>query len=463
VSAVDGATPAIAGAAQVIQRPDPSLDVGDLRGPIELMTDAARAAADDAGAAGLLAKVDWIGVVGGFWSFTNPAQVIGARIGSPDAATALTALSGTSPQELVALAAERIASGEIDVALIVGGEARASTIRLQRAGDEPTWCRDPGTGAPERVADFPAEMVQEARDIGGPPVVYALLEDSLRRASGATADQHLDRIAELWERFSAVAATNPYAWDRTPHDAASIRTPTPRNRMISSPYPKAMVANNTVDMGSALLLCSVDAARAAGVSRDRMVFPQACTTSHETWQLAERRLLHGVPALATAGRAALAAAGLTLDDISHVDLYACFPSIVQMSAAALGFDLARQLTVTGGLGFAGSPIANSSGHAIAAMVPLVREGGHGLVHANGGFATKHAFGIYSAHPPAAYRSLDCNDDVDHDARPTGPADAGSLTDTEEASTLVYDREGPSHTVSSMMSADGHRTFLRTEL
>jgi acetyl-CoA C-acetyltransferase len=272
-------------------------------------------------------------------------------------------------------------------------------------------------------------------------------------------DDHRDHIAELWARFNEVAVNNPYSWDRRKYDAAAIREPGPDNRMISFPYPKAMVANNKVDLATAVLMCSVDAARAAGVSLDRLVFPRACTSSHETWSVTERRALHEAPALAAAGRAALTAAGLGIGDIEHVDLYACFPSIVQMSAAALGLDLQRPLTVTGGLGFAGAPMANSSGHAIASMGPLVREGGHGLVHANGGCATKHAFGIYSTEPPDHFRYLDCSDDVDHQARPAAsgePADEGA----EEASTVVYDREGPSYTVTSQLYADASRRFLK---
>lgn len=448
------------GAAQVIQRPDPTIDFADLRGPYELMLDATRYAADDAGAARLLKQVDWIGVVGGFWSFPNPAQVIAEKIGSPDAGTCITMLSGSAPQELVSLAAQRIANGELEVALIVGGEARATTERLKRAGEDPPWCREPGVGTPERVSDFPDEMIVETLELGGPAVFYALFEDSLRRSLGKSVEEHRDDIAKLWAAFNEVAVANPFAWDRTPYDVAAIREPSPDNRMVAFPYTKSMVAFNVVDMATAILICSVDAARAAGVPLDRMVFPRACTASHETWSVTERRRLHETPALVTAGRAALAAAGLDIDDIDHVDLYACFPSIVQMSAKALGLSLDRRLTVTGGLGFAAAPIANSSGHAIAAMVPLLREGGAGLVHANGGCATKHAFGIYSAQPPEQFRYIDCNDGVDHEARPPGPSD---VTDDgiEEASTIAYDRNGPTHTVTSVLLADDRRRFVKT--
>jgi acetyl-CoA C-acetyltransferase len=457
---VDPRTPAIVGAAQVIQRPDPSIDFTDLRGPYELMLDAGRAAAADAGAEPLLKKLDWIGVVGGFWSFQNPAQVLGERLGSPDAGNCLTMMSGSAPQDLVSLASQRIANGELEVALIVGGEARATTERLKRAGEEPPWLRELGEGSPERVADFPDEMIVETLELGGPAVFYALFEDSLRRSLGRSVDEHRDEIAKLWARFNEVAVANPYAWDRTPMDAATIREPSPSNRMVAFPYTKSMVAFNVVDMATAVVVCSVEAARAAGVALDRMVFPRACTSSHETWSVTERRHLHEAPALVTAGRAVLDAAKLTIDEIEHIDLYACFPSIVQMSASALGLSLERPLTVTGGLGFAAAPIANSAGHAIAAMVPLVREGGPGLVHANGGCATKHAFGIYSTTPPEQFRYLDCNDQVDRQARPHGGTD-DHAAGTEEASTVSYDRNGPTFTATAVLLPDERRVFVKT--
>jgi acetyl-CoA C-acetyltransferase len=310
------------------------------------------------------------------------------------------------------------------------------------------------------VSDFPDEMIVETLELGGPVVFYALFEDSLRRALGQSVEEHRDHLAALWARFNEVAVANPYSWDRRRYDATTIRDAAPDNRMISFPYTKAMVANNKVDMASAVLMCNLHTARSAGVSLDRLVFPRAGTTSHETWSVTQRRTLHESPALAAAGSTALVAAGLNIDDIEHVDLYACFPSIVQMSAAALGLGLDRTLTLTGGLGFAGAPMANSSGHGIAAMVPLVREGSNALIHANGGCATKHAFGVYSATPPDQYRYVDCDDDVDRRARPTG---SGEPTDDgrEEASTVVYDREGPSYVATSRLYDDGTRRFVKS--
>ena len=444
----------IAGAAQIVQRPH-DVDLAAARGPIELMVDAARAASEDAGAPALLQRLGWIGVAGGWFRHRNPAQLVGERIGSPGARTALTTISGTAPQDLLGLAAERISNGELDVALVVGGEARWSYQRLKRSGERPSWTTEEGDGLPETLPGFPSDLLEETRALGSTTAAYALFDDSMRRARGETVDDRRDRVAALWARFSAVAAENPYAWDRTPKTAIEVREASATNRMISFPYTKAMVANNSVDMSSALLLCSVDAALGAGVARERLVFPHVVASSHETWKVVSRQCLHGVPALATAGRAALHHVGLAPDDIAHVDLYACFPAIVEMSAAALGLDTERPLTLTGGLGFAGAAIGNAVGHSIAAMVSRAREGGYGLVHGNGGNATKHSFAVYSNEPPKAFARLDCQAMVEHHERTELPEDWTGEASVE-AATVVYDREGPSHVLAGVLSKEGAR-------
>jgi acetyl-CoA C-acetyltransferase len=98
----------------------------------------------------------------------------------------------------------------------------------------------------------------------------------------------------------------------------------------------------------------------------------------------------------------LALAGVGVDDLAHVDLYSCFPSAVEIAAAEIGIRTDRELTVTGGLSFAGGPWNNYVMHSIATMTGRLRDdpGALGLVTANGGYITKHAFGVYSTEPPA---------------------------------------------------------------
>ncbi len=90
--------------------------------------------------------------------------------------------------------------------------------------------------------------------------------------------------------------------------------------------------------------------------------------------------------------------------MDYVDLYSCFPSAVQVAATELGLpvdDPARPLTVTGGLTFAGGPWNNYVAHSIATMAGLLtaNPGRRGLITANGGYLTKHSFGVYGTEPP----------------------------------------------------------------
>ena len=192
-------------------------------------------------------------------------------------------------------------------------------------------------------------------------------------------------------------------------------------------------------------MCSVDAARAAGAPEDRWVFPLSGADAHDHWYLSERIDLHSSPAVAVAGGRALALAGVGIDDVAHVDLYSCFPSAVQMAAAALGLpcdDPGRSLTVTGGLGFAGGPGNNYVTHSIAAMAEVLRSdpGSLGLVTGLGWYATKHAVGLWSTDPPAAASARPAPAGGGRAPR-RDPAPGHVGPATVETYTVVYDRGG----------------------
>ena len=75
-----------------------------------------------------------------------------------------------------------------------------------------------------------------------------------------------------------------------------------------------------------------------------------------------------------------------------------------MAANELGLptgDPGRPLTVTGGLTFAGGPWNNYVTHSIATMAErlVANPGQRGLITANGGYLTKHSFGVYGTEPP----------------------------------------------------------------
>jgi len=83
--------------------------------------------------------------------------------------------------------------------------------------------------------------------------------------------------------------------------------------------------------------------------------------------------------------------GVTSDDLGHIDLYSCFPTVVQSACDVLdidAFDPSRVPTITGGLTFGGGPGNNYVTHSIASMVDRLRSdsSSQGLVTALAGSA-----------------------------------------------------------------------------
>ena len=468
---IDPRTPVLVGVGQRSQRCD---DPADALEPIGLLTEAARAAGIDAGAPGLLERADTVAVVDVVsWRYPDPGALLARRLDLRNPPTTVTTtVGGNSPQLLLNELAADIGHGDADVVLLGGAECVNTRWRARREpkiwlewtdADDPPCPRVIGDPRPG-TNDY--EMAHAAV---APTLVYPLLETAVRGAAGRGVDEHQARVGELWATFAAVAAGNPNAWSRVAYSPEEIRTPTVDNRMVTFPYTKRMCANIDVDQAAALLLCSYEAAQAAGVSGDRLVFPLSGADAHDHYFFSERWSLAESPAIRAAGFAALDAAGVGVDDVARFDLYSCFPAAVQVALGALdltgplGGD-GRPLTVTGGLAFAGGPANDYPTHAIAAMVEACRTepGSVGLVHALGWYITKHSVGLYSTTPPTSgFRRVAASDtQASIDAGPARtPAGAYEGVATVEATAVAYERDGaPSVAIVSALTPDGRRAL-----
>jgi acetyl-CoA C-acetyltransferase len=451
-------TPVIVGEAQLLQRLD---DLDDAAEPLEMMFTALERAAADAGAPKLLAAADSIHVVRGAWGYGDPGRAIGRRFGAESAETVSTPYGGNYAQACVIDAARAIQAGRQRVVLVVGAENGRSAGQAQRQSRALEETEAPGE--PDRLIDENKPIFHEAelaRGMNSASDVFAIVESAIRANAGESLAENVDRIAALWAGFSEIAQRNPNAWMRNVYTADEIGRAAPNNPMISYPYTRLMNANARVDMAAAVILCSLEAAREAGVPEDKFVFPLAATEAIDTIYLSRRASLHRSPAMQIAGRRALELAGKSIDEIDHVDLYSCFPSSVRVAANELGIADDRPLTVTGGLTFGGGPLNNSTLHAIARMVEVLREdrGSTGLVSANGGWLAKHAFAIYSTQPGSDhFRYENLQDEVD--AVPLRDA----LVDwkgpvTIEAYTVAHRGGDPRIAHVACLTDEGHRTW-----
>lgn len=460
--AIDPRTPVLIGTGQVVQRAE---GIDDARDAVALMGEAITLAAADAGLSSV-PNPDAIRVVSLLsWKYGNPAALIAEDLGLTPRETGLSAMGGNTPQTLVNKASREILAGEADLIILTGGEVTRTRARYAKAGKEPNW----------RTSSVPATLVSEdlvmnmpeerERKIVMPIQIYPLFETALRAQAGHGIDEHQKYISELWSRFSQVAAKNPYAWGQKAYTPEEIRTPSPTNRMVGFPYPKLMNSNNDVDMSAALILCSAAKAESLGVPRDRWIFPQSGSDAHEHPFISNRNHFYDTPAIELAGRRVLELAGLTINDIDIVDLYSCFPSAVQLGAKSLGLDINSQLTRTGGLPFAGGPWNNYVMHAIATVARELRDGvgKTGLVWGNGGYTTKHAFGVYATEPPKNGFTYDYPQDQ-IDALPSrqlaSPAEASDAGETTiEGYSVMHDREGGiERIIATCILSDGRRAW-----
>ncbi len=455
-------TPILVGVAQVEQRVD---DVREGQEPLAMMIDATRLAAEDASCPALLTGANSVRVVRGMWPYANPANAVADAIGNPAAETALTPFGGNCVQSTLNQSALDIRDGIHEVIIITGAECGRSQAKAGRAGVELGWSEVPGT--PDRYIGEDMEMrcpAERGLGMGRPIQMYPMMENHLRYRRGDTIEEQMIRISELWASFSAVAAENPHAWMREAWTAEQLRTISAANRPVSFPYPKLMNSNNNVDQGAALILCSTAKAKALGIPEEKWVYPWAGTDAHDTYFVSNRESMSRSPAIRLAGRRCLELTGLAPTELAFVDVYSCFPVAVQVAAEEIGLDTTRPLTITGGLTFAGGPLNNYVMHSIATMVEKLRgaPGEKGLITANGGYLTKHAFGVYGAEPPATpFQHEDLQPAVD--ATPTREVVAEWTGEaTVESYTVMYKGDELAVGHLTCLTPDGERTWANCE-
>ena len=400
-------TPVLVGVGQITERPGAGATFASRKQPLDLMVEALERAARDSGASAILANIDEIVAVSSFtWHTNDPARLVAERLGL-DVTTSLLGVGGNTPQKFVHDAARRILAGESRCVAVVGAEAMYARLLARREGEELNWVVQPSdVPQPLITPEDPAPLTaaEYGQGLNLPTNVYPLFENARRARLGWTIDEQRDRLGRLWSNFARVAATNPYAWIGDAPSGADIATPSTGNRMVAFPYTKLLMANMPVDMAASYVMTSFEHATSLGVARDRMVFPTCGADANDHWLISDRPQLDDSPAM-RALWTTLNEFGVTSDDLGSIDLYSCFPTVVQSACDVLGidaFDPGRVPTLTGGLTFGGGPGNNYVTHAIASMVERLRADPSqaGLVTALGWFCTKHSWGVYSATPPA---------------------------------------------------------------
>jgi acetyl-CoA C-acetyltransferase len=398
---MDPRTPVIVGVGQVTNRRPHIAHV------LDMLEEVSHAADADAGGH-VLDRIDAVQEVSQIsWRSPAPASLLARRLGIEPRERTVSTVGGSTPQSLVNEACDRIVAGEINGVLIAGCEAFDSVRRATKEGVSDDRGRSDELPPDQTMGDDRSPVCPEelAARLVAPASIYPMFEQALARRDGRAPDEQRVWLGELMAPFTKVAASHPdLSWFPTERTAKELSEISDDNRMVAEPYTKNLNAILQVDMAAAIIVMSMEAAGAAGVPKDQWIFPWAGAKCDDVWFLAQRPHFDRSVALEAVGKAVFPAAGIGVDDVTHIDLYSCFPSAVQMSAEALGIPLddKRGLTLTGGLPYFGGPGNNYVTHSIAMLVGKLRDtygDEKGLVTGISWYCTKMAMGIYGASPP----------------------------------------------------------------
>jgi acetyl-CoA C-acetyltransferase len=453
--------PVIVGVGQLNDRPaDPDDGLG-------LMIAALQAADRDAGG-GWLTALDSLAIVDqiSFRELGNLCEPLATAIGAtPRIAYQAPAPHGDTPIRMLNEAANRIGSGDVSIAAVVGGEAlRTAAGRAKKhAGSDKSYNA-------VRAASLRREPgYAQKHGLAAPVDVYPLYENAGRAAYGQTLTEAQAESAQIWSRMSEVAAGSEGAWITRPVTPEEILTVDANNRPIAFPYTKLTVANSSVNQGAGFIVTSLAEARRRGIAEDRLVHVGMGAAAKEAPSILQRDRYDRSVSMETSIRRTLELNGMTGADFDFVELYSCFPCVPKMARRLLGWPADKPATVFGGLTFGGGPIGNYMSHAVVAMVQKLRQGGtNGFLFANGGFATDNHCIVLSNRPlPGAQFPQDFDYQAEADAarEPVPKLDEDYVGPAKvESYTVFYGRDGaPRAGVIVARTPAGARTLAHVEV
>lgn len=403
----------IVGVGEVVEQVKENLDTAS--SPLDLMLKASQRALDDSGVKGLKKALDTIAVIrttsdsgaplkSPFGDPANYPRSIAEAFGISPEHAIYSSVSGHTPQVLVSQFSGEIRRGEKDAVLIVCGEATANQKAMKKAKVKADWRNDISGPMDDRGADGYSllDISQMYNELLNIPAMYSMLENARRARLGMSQADYAKECGALFEPFSKVAASHPNAMFKKKYSAAEIADLSETNNAITDIYTHAMTAKDGVNLAASVILMDEEKALALGIDPKKFIYP---VTGSETCDntMPYRADLSQSVAMTAAYDAAFKTADISVDDITCMDLYSCFPIAVFAACEALGITSndPRGLTVTGGLPFFGGPGNSYSLHAIVNVAENLRKNGegYGLVGANGGILTKHAIGIYGVSAP----------------------------------------------------------------
>jgi acetyl-CoA C-acetyltransferase len=153
---------------------------------------------------------------------------------------------------------------------------------------------------------------------------------------------------------------------------------------------------------------------------------------------------------------------LPIAEIDLIDFYSCFPIAVETYAEAIGLPPDRDLTLTGGMAFAGGPYNNYFLQSTCRAIELLRQGKgrNALLSCVSGVVTKQAFALWSVDPsPKGFVHADLTKQVAGEVRAIDVLEDFTGVARVAGYTVLHGRGQVPKGVALLDTSDGKRAMV----
>ena len=367
---------------------------------LKLMNKAVKNAIHDSTNNKITNYIDEVLVPKGYWRYRDPGKWVAEKNNIKSPETSVSKI-GILQQNLLNSACSRIANGEINASLIMGGESRYKMLRAQI--EEKEYIETELNANPSKYIKAPDELNLdiEKKELGLMAVgYYAILENAFRASLKKNIKNHNEYISKMYAEFSKVASFNEDGWIDNPLDSSEIEYVSDKNPLMAFPYNKNHCSSWNVNQSCAIILSSENVADELNVPFEKRVYPLASSETNYMIPTLQRPNLIEPAGMKLAADFILDICKDNNLDVDMYDLYSCFPVAVQMFAKSLNITDINQMTITGGMPFAGGPLNSYVLHSTTKLISKIREmnKGIGLVTGVSGMMTKQSYALWSKNP-----------------------------------------------------------------
>ena len=369
----------------------------DLDEALLIMDQAVKEALSDSGNKLVKDYIDEIRIPKGFWRYRDPGKWIAKNNNFKNIPTTYVTKIGVLQQNLINEACLKIENGEINAAIILGGEARYKQLRSVIEKKE--YFETKLDENPDFYIKAKEDLYgdEELEELGAMAVgYYATMETALRKNDDENIKEHQNNIASMYEEFSKVASNNEDAWLDHPYSKKEILETSKKNKMLAYPYNKLHCTSWNVNQSAALIICSEELANKLEIDNKKRVYPISSSENNHMIAIQQRPKLYeslGMIYAAKSINRMMEQLDIRLD---AYDLYSCFPAAVKMFSKSLELGSESPKTITGSMPYAGGPLNSFVIHSTVKMIQKIRalEARHGLVTGVSGMMTKQSFCVW---------------------------------------------------------------------